>query len=54
MLKRNVKLQTEGFPSHRLPLASDAEKFVCFLERARQSVSGEEQREKEREKSQAR
>ena len=52
LLKRNVKLQTEGFLSHSLPLASDVEKF-CFLERAREIVSGEGQKEKERKKSQA-
>lgn len=48
MLKKNVKLQTEGFPSHRLPLKSDAEKSVCFreskTEREQEGTEGERKR----------
>lgn len=48
MLKKHVKLQTEGFPSHRLSLKSDAEKSVCFreskTEREQEGTEGERKR----------
>lgn len=48
MLKKNAKLQTEGFPSHRLPLKSDVEKSVCFreskTEREQEGTEGERKR----------